>query len=82
MGCHFNQRWETGCGACNTNIRTRSLLIRGSHKTGFETQLRSCVAYGWLLEVAVWLKDGYAQAKRKPPKECWQRQAEEVLANA
>ena len=29
IGCPLNQRWETGCGPCNTNIRTKSLLIRG-----------------------------------------------------
>ena len=83
MGCHLNQRWETNCGACNTNVRTRSLLLRGSHKTGFEPQLRSCLAYGWLNEVAVWLKDGFAaQSRRKPPPECWQRKLEESTVAA
>jgi hypothetical protein len=79
IACHMNQNWQTNCGACNTNIRTRSLLLRGSHKTGFEDQLRSCLAYGWLLEVAVWLKDGRPIARRKAPPTCWQRKAEEAL---
>lgn len=78
MGCHLNQRWETGCGPCNTNIRSRSLLIRGSHKTGFENQLRACLSYGFLLEVAVWLKDTYAQPRRTPPPECWKRKEEQA----
>lgn len=77
--CPLNQNWATNCGSCNQNIRTRSLLLRGSRRTGFESQLRHCLAYGWLLEVAVWLKDGYAgEPRRKPPGECWQRQMSEV----
>jgi hypothetical protein len=83
LGCHLNQNWATSCGSCNQNIRTRSLLIRGSHRTGFESQLRACLAYGWLLEVAVWLKDGHAGGpRRKPPPECWQRQREEAAVAA
>jgi hypothetical protein len=82
LGCPLNQNWQTGCGPCNTNLRQKALLLRGSHKTGFEPQLKACIAYGWMLEVAVWLEDGHAQATRKPPPECWQRRKEEAMTGA
>jgi hypothetical protein len=79
VNCHLNQSWQTNCGSCNQNIRSRGLLLRGSHKTGFESQLRACLAYGWLLEVAVWLKNGFGSAapRRQPPGDCWERQQRE-----
>lgn len=78
MQCPLNQRWETNCGACNTNVRTRSLLLRGSHKSGFENQLKACLAYGWLNEVAIWLRDGFvSQPRRNPPADCWKAKEHE-----
>lgn len=71
MSCPLNQSWQTGCGPCNQNIRTRTLLLRGSHKLGLESQLRACLGYGWLNEISVWLVDGFAQADRKIPPRCW-----------
>jgi hypothetical protein len=71
IACPLNQQWQTGCGPCNSNIRTKALLIRGSHKSGAESQLRACIGFGWLNEIAVWLEDGFAEATRKIPDKCW-----------
>jgi hypothetical protein len=71
MACPLNQGWQTTCGPCNQNIRTKALLFRGSHKLGLESQLRSCIGYGWLNEIAVWLVNGFAEPNRKIPEKCW-----------
>jgi hypothetical protein len=82
IACPLNQNWQTGCSGCNANLRQRGLLLRGSHKTGFEPQLKACLAYGFMNEVSVWLDDVHASATRKAPPECWQRQREEAVAGA
>jgi hypothetical protein len=71
VACKLNQSWQTACGPCNTNIRTKALLLRGSHKLGLENQLRACLAFGWLNEISVWLVDGFNQPSRDVPPACW-----------
>lgn len=71
MECPLNQNWATNCGPCNQNIRTKALLLRGSHKLGLESQLRACLGFGWLNEIAVWLSDGFREASRTIPPKCW-----------
>jgi hypothetical protein len=74
IACPLNQAWQTNCGGCNTNIRTKALLLRGSHKLGLEGNLRACLGFGWLNEIAVWLVDGFNEASRKIPEKCWKAQ--------
>jgi hypothetical protein len=74
IACPLNQQWQTGCGPCNQNIRTKALLLRGSHKLGLEGNLRACLGFGWLNEIAVWLVDGFNEASRKIPEKCWKAQ--------
>ncbi|HEX3445816.1 MAG TPA: hypothetical protein VHS80_13955 [Chthoniobacterales bacterium] len=69
--CKLNQQWQTNCGPCNTNIRTKALLLRGSHKLGLEGNLRACLSFGWLNEISVWLVDGFNQPTRALPPACW-----------
>jgi len=72
-GCKLNQRWSTGCKPCNDNINRRGLLIRGSRSTWLEPKLKSCVSYGTLLELSVWLEEDWAAPRSRPapPAQCW-----------
>ena len=71
IDCPMNQTWRTGCGSCNQNAERRAFLIRGSHATGMEPQLKGCVSYGTLLHLSVWLEDDFSTAGRQPPAKCW-----------
>jgi hypothetical protein len=69
--CPRNQTWRTGCGSCNQNAERRAFLIRGSHATGLEPKLKSCISYGTLLDLSVWLENDHSAPNRQPPANCW-----------
>jgi len=73
VACPLNRPWRTGCAPCNDNADRRAMLILGSRSTGLESQLRSCLAYGTLLKLSVWLEEDFTGPRNRPepPQECW-----------
>jgi hypothetical protein len=71
LGCPQNVMWETNCSSCNKNLVQSAAAVRGVRRTGLESGLKGCRAYGTLQELAVWIDQPGGDNRYQPPPFCW-----------
>jgi hypothetical protein len=71
LGCPQNVEWQTNCSSCNHNLTLSAAAVRGVRRTGLESGLRGCRAYGTFQELAVWIDNPGGDGRYQPPPFCW-----------
>jgi hypothetical protein len=71
LGCPQNVFWETTCSSCNATLSQSAAAVRGVRRTGLESGLKGCRAYGTLQELAVWIDNPGGDGRYQAPPFCW-----------
>ena len=74
VGCPQNIRWKSSCAPCNNNAEVRIQHVKGNLRTPYDSHLFMCRVYGWVNEVAIWMRDGRGSAIHPAPANCWKVQ--------